>query len=216
VPAEGLGFPPCGVDALPRVLRPRAAGGSLAGKGQVEVVSCLERDGSPVERDLRWGVYVVFEAPSDYTARCFGEYGLVTDAEGRTAAMYKPFHLIGLELGISVLSAALRGEPTGAPVAWHGDVAAVAKRDLAAGEMLDGEGGYTVWGRLMPAADSLAMRALPIGLAHGARLVRAVAAGRTVSRDDVVLDPADSALAVRLEMERGFAPRAPESAHAAE
>ena len=47
-----------------------------------------------------------------------------------------------------------------------GIVAAVAKRNLRAGEMLDGEGGYTVWGRLMPAAKSLATGALPIGLAH--------------------------------------------------
>ncbi len=55
--------------------------------------------------------------------------------------MYKPFHLIGLELSISVLSAALRGEPTGSTREWCGDVAAVAKRDLKAGETLDGEGG---------------------------------------------------------------------------
>ena len=80
--------------------------------------------------------------------------------------MYKPYHLIGLELGISVLSAALRGEPTGQPQGWRGDVVAVAKRGLQAGEMLDGEGGYTVWGKLVPAERSLAEGALPIGLAH--------------------------------------------------
>ncbi|MGH6926829.1 MAG: NAD(P)H-dependent oxidoreductase, partial [Dongiaceae bacterium] len=96
---DGLRFPPCGVDDLPSVLRPEAEGGQLHHKGQVEVVSSLARDGGPVFRDLRWGVHVVFEAPSDYVQRCFAEYGLVTDPSGRYSALYKPYHLIGLELG---------------------------------------------------------------------------------------------------------------------
>jgi predicted homoserine dehydrogenase-like protein len=185
VPTEGLGFPPCGVDDLAHVLRPRALGGALEGRGMVEVVSSLERDGRPVFRDLRWGVYVVLEAPTDYAAACFRQYGLPTDGSGRFAAMYKPFHLIGLELSVSVLSAALRGEPTGQSRAFRASVAAVAKRDLRAGETLDGEGGHTVWGRLMPAAAALASDALPIGLAHGLRLTRDMAEGATLSVADV-------------------------------
>src|SRR5216110_3162170 len=167
VPADGLGFPPCGVDDLPHVLRGKENGGVLLQDGLVEVVSCLERDGRPVFRDLRWGVYVVLKAPNEYARTCFKEYGLKTDASGWYAAMYKPYHLIGLELGISVLSAALRGEPTGQSRGFNGDVVAVAKRALKAGESLDGEGGYTVWGKLVPAARSLAEGAVPIGLAHG-------------------------------------------------
>src|SRR5216683_5056000 len=151
VPADGLRFPPCGVDDLPQILRAKAAGGVLERDGMVEVVSSLERDGRPVFRDLRWGVYAVLKAPNDYARACFKEYGLKTDASGWYAAMYKPYHLIGLELGISVLSAALRGEPTGQPHGFRGDAVAVAKRSLRAGEMLDGEGGYTVWGKLVPA-----------------------------------------------------------------
>jgi predicted homoserine dehydrogenase-like protein len=201
----GLEFPPCGVDDLPRVLKPAEEGGRLAHKGQVEVISSLERDGRPVFRDLRWGVYVVFEAPSDYVERCFAEYGLVTDTSGRYSAMYKPYHLIGLELGISVASVGLRGEPTGAPSGFRGDAVAVAKRDLKAGEMLDGEGGFTVWGRLMPAAESLRVGALPIGLAHHVKLTRAVQAGETVGWADVAVDAASQAVQVRREMERTFA-----------
>ena len=203
---DGLAFPPCGADDLATRMRPRADGGVLHHAGQVEVVSSLERDGSAVARDLRWGVYVVVAAPGDYTARCFFEYGLSGDPDAGTAAMYKPYHLIGLELPISVLSVALRGEPTGAPTGFRGDVAAVAKRDLAVGDMLDGEGGFTVWGRLMPAADSLAAGALPIGLAHGLKLGRPVAAGSVVTFADVRVDPSDEALVVRREMERAFAP----------
>jgi predicted homoserine dehydrogenase-like protein len=205
VPSAGLAFPPCGVDDLPHVLRPRASGGQLEKAGIAEVVSCLERDGRPVFRDLRWGVYVVFEAPTDYAAACFAQYGLKTDASGRYAAMYKPYHLIGLELSISVLSAALRGEPTGQSREFRADVVAVAKRDLRQGEMLDGEGGYTVWGRAMPAADSLRVGALPIGLAHRVALRRGVTKGSVLTWDDVAAMDGP-AVQVRREMERQFTP----------
>lgn len=210
VPESGLGFPPCGADDLPHVLRPRDAGGVLARSGMVEVVSSLERDGRPVFRDLRWGVYVVLEAPNDYAAACFRQYGLKTDASGRYAAMYKPYHLIGLELNISVLSAALRREPTGQPRAFRGDVVAVAKRALRAGETLDGEGGYTVWGRLMPAAASLDAGALPIGLAHHARLLTDIGEGAVIRWTDVDLPQADqatrTAIGARREMEQQSQP----------
>ncbi|MFN3564434.1 MAG: NAD(P)H-dependent oxidoreductase [Burkholderiaceae bacterium] len=202
---DGLSFPPCGVDDLPRVLRPRADGGVLEHRGQVEVVSSLQRDGRPVSRDLRWGVYVTFAAGSDYVQRCFKEYGLVTDPSGRYTAMYKPYHLIGLELGVSVASVGLRGEPTGAPVAFNADVVATPKRDLRAGEVLDGEGGYTVYGRLMPAAGSLRIGGLPLGLAHGVRLKNAIASGAAVRWCDVEIDESDPAVRVRREMERSLA-----------
>jgi len=199
---SGLSFPPCGVDDLPGLLKPRTDGGVLAHRGQVEVVSSLERDGSPVFRDLRWGVYVVFAGGSDYVERCFREYGLKTDPSGEFTALYKPYHLIGLELGISVASIGLRGEPTGTPIAFSADVVATAKRDLAAGEVLDGEGGFTVYGKLMPAEESLRLGGLPLGLAHNAKLKRAVAAGEPVRWDDVGIDEAQLAVRVRREMER--------------
>src|SRR5271165_3621410 len=204
-PPDGLGFPPCGARELASVLRPSNEGGALHHAGQVEVVSSVHRDGSPVADDLRWGVYVVFEAPNDYAMRCFAEYGVVTDPSGRRAALYRPFHLIGLELNVSVLSAVLRREPSGAPDAWRGDVAAVAKRDLREGEVLDGEGGATVWGKLLPASVSRAAGALPIGLASRLPLTRAVAAGQVVTWRDVQLDERDEALRFRREMETRFA-----------
>ena len=207
VPANGLSFPPCGVDDLPHVLRPREQGGVLEEAGLVEVVSSLERDGRPVFRDLRWGVYVVLEAPNDYAADCFKQYGLKTDSSGRYAAMYKPYHLIGLELNISILSAALRGEPTGQAIDFRGDVASVAKRDLRAGEMLDGEGGYTVWGKLMPAAASLKAGALPIGLAHKLKLKNDIAHGAVVRWSDVEIDVGDDIIKTRRAMEAKFGAR---------
>jgi len=172
------------------------------------VIAGRERAGRPVFRDRRWGVYVTFQAPDAYSARCFGEYGLVTDDSGTISAMYKPYHLIGMELGLFVASAALRGEPTGAPDGFRGDVAAVTKRTLKRGEVLDGEGGYTVFGKLMPAAQSLAVGAVPMGLAHGLPVLRAVAAGQAVTWADVdasaLTGLAADALAFRREMEATF------------
>ena len=204
VPREGLLFPPCGVDDLPHVMRPRDQGGVLEKSGVVEVVSSLERDGRPVFRDLRWGVYVVFEAPSKYVQECFSQYGLQTDSTGRYAALYRPYHLIGLELGQSIASIALRGEATGATGMLRGDVAATAKRDLRVGERLDGEGGFTVYGKLMQASDSLQRGALPIGLAHNMVLQRPIKAGQTVCWSDVSFDASKEAVRVRREMESLF------------
>lgn len=201
---DGLAFPPCGADDLAHILRPRDAGGQLHHKGQVEVVSSLERDGRPVYRDLRWGVYVVIEAPNEYAAACFHEYGLLTDHSGRYAAMYKPYHLIGLELNVSILSAALRGEATGCTTGFRGDVVATAKRHLAAGDILDGEGGYTVWGKLMPAYDSLLLGGVPIGLAHGVKLIIDVPAGHPIRWQDIVISESTEALRLRQRMEETY------------
>jgi predicted homoserine dehydrogenase-like protein len=203
-PKEGLFFPPCGVDDLPSILRPSSEGGLLTQKGTVEVVSSIERDGRPVFRDLRWGVYAVFEAPSKYVMDCFQQYGLQTDSSGKYAAMYKPYHLIGLELGISVASIAVRQEATGATGEWRGDVGATAKRALKKGERLDGEGGFTVYGKLMQTADSLRMHALPIGLAHNMVLKHDVAEGAVVTWNDVDYDATKQAVAFRKEQEDIF------------
>jgi predicted homoserine dehydrogenase-like protein len=203
-PPDGLAFPPCGTHELADILRPGNAG-ALHHAGQVEVISSLRRDGTPVKNDLRWGVFVAFEAPNAYAARCFQEYGVVTDPSGRISALYRPFHLIGLELNVSVLSAALRGEATGAATGFRGDVVATAKRDLRAGEILDGEGGACVWGKLAQAADSLRMGGLPIGLANRVPLIRDVPLGQPVTWDDVRIDTTDEAYRYRRAMEMRFA-----------
>jgi predicted homoserine dehydrogenase-like protein len=124
-----------------------------------------------------------------------------TDASGRYACMYKRWHLIGLEVGISVASVGLRGEPTGCATGWRADAVAVAKKDLNKNEILDGEGGYTVVGRLMPAEASLAQGCLPLGLAHGWKLLRPVAAGQPLKWSDVAFDANVPAVSLRLEME---------------
>jgi len=201
----GLAYPAGSVDEIPDLMRPAAEGGVLHHKGQVEVISSLQRDGRAIGYDIRFGVWVVFEGETEYIRRCFGEYGVKTDSTGRYACMYKRWHLIGLEAGISVASVGLRAEPTGCATGWRADAVAVAKRGLRAGEVLDGEGGYTVVGRLMSAADSLSGECLPLGLAQECRLIRPVAAGQALKWGDVAIDANLGAVRARREMERTFA-----------
>ena len=139
-----------------------ALGGVLEREGVAEVVSSLERDGRQVSRDLRWGVYVVLKAPSAYAAACFRQYGLATDSTGYYAGMYRPYHLIGLELGVSVYSAALRGEATGAPTGFRGDVAAV-KAATDAGAAAARRVGELVSVHVIPRPHANLEDALPIG-----------------------------------------------------
>src|SRR5206468_9352823 len=202
---EGLLYPPGSVDEIPALMRPRSEGGTLHHKGQVEVISSLRADGTPIPYDIRFGVFVVFEGETEYIQRCFSEYGVKTDPSGRYACLYKRWHLIGLEVGISVASVGLRHEPTGCATGWRADAVAIAKRDLKAGELLDGEGGYTVVGRLMPAADSLALGALPLGLAHQVKLLNSVGAGEPVLWSNVACDESSEAVRLRREMEATFA-----------
>jgi predicted homoserine dehydrogenase-like protein len=200
-PPDGLSYPPASVDDIPFVCRPISEGGVLHQKGQVEVVSSLEKDGRVIPYDIRFGVFVVFEGDTEYIRNCFKEYMVRTDPTGRYACLYKRWHLIGLEVGISVASVALRGESTGAAIGLNADVVATSKRALRAGELLDGEGGYTVFGKLMPASRSLAMGGLPLGLAHDLKLVRDVPAGQSLTWDDVQIDTTLTAYRLRKEME---------------
>jgi predicted homoserine dehydrogenase-like protein len=204
---NGLGFPPASRFELADVCKPKSEGGTLEKAGVTEVVSSVDRDERDIAHHLAMGTFVVFEGESDYARRCFREYHLMPDRSGRYAALYRPTHMIGLELGISVASVALRGEPTGAPVDFHSDVVATAKRDLKAGEMLDGEGGFCVWGKQAPAQASLDAGYLPLGLAHQVRLKRDIAEGAALRWSDVDYDASDLAVRVRREMEAAFGRR---------
>jgi predicted homoserine dehydrogenase-like protein len=221
VPTNGLLFPPASVDDIPRVMRPKSEGGVLERKGMVEVISSLETDGRVIPYDIRMGVWVTVEGETEYIRNCFEEYKVRTSPCGRYFTLYKRWHLIGLEVGYSVASVGLRQEASGVPITWNADVVATAKRDLQVGEMLDGEGGYTVWGKLFSASKSLAHRrdaahagagrttpggagGLPLGLAHQVKVVRPVKKGESLTWADVHM-PDSAAYRVRREMEAMFA-----------
>jgi len=202
--SSGLSFPPATRFELADVCKPKSEGGALERAGVTEVVSSVYRDGREVPHHLALGTYVVFEGENDYARRCFREYHLLPDASGRYAALYRPIHMIGLELGVSVASVALRKEPTGAPTGFRSDVIATTKRALKKGEILDGEGGFCVWGRQTPADRSLREGLLPLGLAHGVKLRRDIPQGTQLTWADVDYDVDDIAVRTRREMETMF------------
>ena len=106
--------------------------------------------------------------------------------EGPLYMFYRPFHLAHLEAPLSVARAVLFGDasiaPAGPPVC---EVAAVAKRDLEAGEELDGIGGYNCYGLIDNVENTRRDGILPIGLAAGARLTRPVAQDQPIRSADV-------------------------------
>jgi len=201
VPSNGLLYPPASIEEIPFVTRPISEGGLLERKGMVEVISSLHKDGRPISHDIRMGVWVTIEAENDYIKNCFEEYDAHTDPSGRYFTLYKRWHLIGLEVGMSVASVALRGEPTGVATQWNADVVATAKKDLKPGELLDGEGGYTIWGKLLPARTSEEIGGLPLGLAQQVKLIRPVSKGQHLTWDDVDIDKTTQAYKIRKEME---------------
>src|SRR5262245_46980399 len=201
----GLGFPPATRFELAEICKPKSAGGTLEKEGVTEVTSSVYRDGRDVPHHLALGTYVVIEGETDYARQCFKEYAMLPDKSGRYAALYRPIHMIGLELGISIASAALRKEATGAPTGFRSDVVATAKKNLKAGEILDGEGGFCVWGKQTPAQVSLDAGYLPLGLAQNVKLKRDLKEGERLKWSDVVYDPNDTAVRIRREMEAAFA-----------
>ena len=211
VPSNGLLYPPASVEDIPYVTRPRSEGGVLEKKGMVEVISSLEPDGRKIPYDIRMGVWVTVEGETEYVRNCFEEYNAHTDPSGRYFTLYKRWHLIGLEVGLSVASVMLRREPTGVAQAWNADVVATAKRDLKPGDVLDGEGGYTVWGKLLPAETSAAIGGVPLGLAHDVKVIRPVAQGACVTWADVAMDTTTHAYRIRQELESLFKPARPQA-----
>jgi predicted homoserine dehydrogenase-like protein len=197
----GLQFPPAAPAELAHILKPKAAGGILEHSGTVEIVASERRGGAPIKDHLRWGVYIIFKAGTDLVRRFFSMHDFLRDDSGEYGAVYRPFHLIGLELGISVASAALRGEATGSADRFIADVASVAKKDLKPGEVLDGEGGYTVFGRLVRADESVLNRYLPLGMSRGGKMLRPVARDVLLTYDDVELDESTLVFTLRKRME---------------
>jgi len=196
---DGLTFTPGNVEEIATICRPSSVGGVLAGEGSVDVMSSVTRDGMWIPFNTQEGVFVVVKATNDYVSGCFNEYPWHPDPTGQYAALYRPYHYVGLELNISIANAVLRGVATGSPIGFYGDVVATAKKDLTAGEFLDGEGGFTVWGKLVSAKTSVRSRLLPVALAHHVELKNDVPKGSSVSWDDVVVD---DSLATALELRR--------------
>lgn len=211
-PDDGLAFYPSGLHDLASVFKPRSEGGRMPKTGLVEIAASQEPDGREVVNNIRYGMFVTFKAPDEYTRDCFEQYGLLTDKSGWYGSMWRPFHLIGLETSVSVLSAVLRGEPTGTSKEFRGDAVATAKSDLSAGEYLDGEGGYATWAKAVPATLSTEVDALPMGLAHHVKLKNDVKRDQIVRMSDVELVDDLDVVDIRRQQVREMGPKVAEPA----
>ncbi len=208
-PQTGPVVPACGIDDLARLMKPHRDGGRLDAMGQIEMVSSQERDGRRVAHPLDGGAFVTFQMPLEVAPQDWRDRGLITDDAGMYGAQWRPAPLAGVETGLSVARACLLGQGHCTASGFVADVVAVAKTDLAPGTRLDGMGGATVWGRLLPATQALAAQALPLGMAQNIALIRAVAAGQTITWKDVDVPVNDGIAMLRLEMDRLFHPCLP-------
>jgi len=184
-PVNGLTYPPVGVYDIANKLRPKDKGGHIDHEGQVEVISSIDRKKNQIENDLRWGVYIVIKAQNNYVKNCFKEYGMVTDNSGEYSAIWRPYHYVGLELAQSIYSIALDKKPTGYTKFFNADVVSVAKKDLASGETLDGEGGFAARGRIITSKNSIEGNFLPLGLSDGAKTKKSIKKDEFIKIDDV-------------------------------
>ena len=187
-PKDGLTFPPVGVYDIAKKLIPKDEGGLIDHSGQVEVISSIDLDKNEIENDLRWGVYIVIKAQNEYVKNCFKDYGMVTDSSGNYSAIWRPYHYIGLELAQSIYSISLDLKPTGFTKNYNSDVGAVAKKDLEAGEKLDGEGGFCARGKLISSQKSKEDGILPLGLTDNAIVKRNIKRDELIRLADVDLD----------------------------
>ena len=213
---RGLTYPVVSYDDSPNMLKPVSEGGILEHSGTVEVPSVRTRDGkvliqSPYWGPL-WGVYTVFKGRSEYVSHFMTYFNnqnrILTDSSGAYSMLYRPIHILGLELSVSVAQVGLFNAPTGTPVSLVGDVVAVAKKDLNAGDVLDGPGGYAAFGRLVPTEQSLVKKYLPIELSEKARLTRNVAKDSFITYDDVTVDESGFLFQLRRKIEKEYSPAA--------
>ena len=196
-PNNGLTFPPVGVYDIARKMIPKKNGGLIDSEGQVEVISSIDLEKKDIENDLRWGVYIVLKAKSEYVKNCFKDYGMVTDSSGNYSAIWRPYHYIGLELAQSIYSIALDNRATGYTKNYNAEVASIAKKDLKKGEKLDGEGGFCARGKLITSEKSKKEKILPLGLTDNAILKKNISKDETIKIQDVELNLPDEVLEAR-------------------
>jgi predicted homoserine dehydrogenase-like protein len=188
---QGMHLPDASVEEIPKKIRPKEDGGILNETGVVDTVSSLRPDGTEIEHDISFGVWVVTTTPNEriqeYIAQNSGS-GFYVANDGKYHVFYRPYHLPGVETGVSVANAAVRNEPTGAPRDRVAEVVGSAKRDLEPGDKLDGGGGYTVYGLLEEADTAEDQDHVPLELLDGAEVTTEVARDGIITYDDVELN----------------------------
>ncbi len=196
---RGMHEPPVNISDIAQVFSLREEGGILSRHGVVELANSIAIDGKTMlDNPLRMGVFVVIRTDHPFTQEDLASYNLHPGGDGKNYLLYRPYHLVAVEAPISIAKAVLYGEPTGTPLPTPvADIITVAKRNLKAGEILDGSGGYTVNGLIEKVDVARAENLLPLGLSDNTTLKCDVSQGEAISYDMVELDEASFVLKLR-------------------
>ena len=188
---RGMHFPAADYRDIPDTLCTRGQGGVLGQEGVVEAVSSIDESEVEVERGLRGGLYCVVDGQVPFIVESLGSYGPIIGqyigARSGYTMIWRPQHWCGHEMPITVARMVLHGETCGTPVGQYADVIASAKKPLVAGTVLDGEGGYCVYGMIEKASVVRCEGLVPLGLTQGAVLLRDVAEDEAIRYEDVEL-----------------------------
>lgn len=180
---RGMHEPSVNLAEIPQRFSLRGQGGLLSQHGVVELANSIAVDGKSMLPDpLKMGVFAVIRTEHPFTAEDLTGYIGKVGGDGHNFLLHRPYHLVAVEAPISIAAAVLLGQATGscAPTPTAECITA-AKRDLKAGEVLDGGGGYTVSGLCEKATVAQAENLLPLGLSSGAVLKQDVAKGRAIT-----------------------------------
>ncbi|MBO8162699.1 MAG: NAD(P)-dependent oxidoreductase [Brevibacillus sp.] len=188
----GMHGPKAALAELPSLFSLKECGGILGRKQVVDYV-----DG------VAPGVFAVITTDKP---EVHAEMKYLKMGDGPHYVLYRPYHLTSLETPLTIARAYFDGQPTIAPYCGLvAETVAVAKRPLAAGEALDGIGGFTAYGRIVSAAQKKERNALPIGLiGPHVRMTRPVAQGEVITYDDIEFTDQPFIVALRNMMDRGL------------
>ena len=195
---RGMHEPRCNLADIPQKFCLAEEGGLLSRRGVIELANSVAEDGrTMLENPLKMGVFAVLRTDHPFVAEDLKSYYVLPGGDGNNFLLYRPYHLVAVEAPLTIARAALYGMPTGAPrPVPSAEVVAVAKRDLKAGETLDGGGGYTVNGLAEKAVVARDEGLLPLGLSGGAVLKRDLKKGEAVPY--AAVDPVEDSFVAEL------------------
>jgi predicted homoserine dehydrogenase-like protein len=187
---RGMHEPFAYVDHLQKVFSLKENGGILSQKGVVELANQYDAEGKQILKGtVGQGVFLVVTTDHPIIQKNMKHLFRSIEGAGPNYALYRPYHLTCVETPNSVIRACLYGESTGTPrETLVTEVVAITKKDLKAGEILDGGGGYTVHGQIERAEIARDEELLPLGFAYDIPVVRDIPKDSPIKYSDVTLD----------------------------
>ena len=202
---RGMHEPSAGLNELPNLFTSTQHGGVLEGAGVVDLANAVRPNGeAEVPENIADGVWAVVTSADTHVREDMCIHGTRVSADGLRMALFREYHLCGIETPLSIAQAALLGTSSGTPRQTPtSEVLAYAKRDLRPGDTLDGSGGRLVYGLIDRAEALRSEGVLPLGLAYGATVREAVAADQPIPLKAVEVRAGSFVERLRAEMSSG-------------